>query len=74
MAQPNVLLICTDHWPGPLLGTMGHERILTPTLNELANNGVCFTRAYTATPTCIPGAASVDDRHNSQNTRQSGFQ
>ena len=59
MAQPNVLLICTDHWPGPLLGTMGHDRILTPTLNELANNGVCFTRAYTATPTCIPARRAL---------------
>ena len=69
MARPNVLLICTDHWPGPLLGTMGHERILTPTLNELANNGVCFTRAYTATPTCIPARRGADDRHNSKNPR-----
>ena len=40
MASPNVLLICADHFPGPLLGAMGHERILTPTLNRLADNGV----------------------------------
>ena len=25
MTRPNVLLICADHWPGPLLG---HARIL----------------------------------------------
>ena len=40
MARPNVLLICVDHWPGPLMGAAGHERILTPTLNQLAANGV----------------------------------
>ena len=74
MAQPNVLLICTDHWPGPLLGTMGHDRILTPTLNELANNGVCFTRAYTATPTCIPARRALMTGTTAQNTRRSDFQ
>ena len=59
MAQPNVLLICMDHWPGPLMGAMGHERILTPALNELAANGVHFTQAYTATPTCIPARRAL---------------
>lgn len=54
MSRPNVLLICTDHWPGPLMGAMGHERILTPTLNQIADNGALFTQAYTSTPTCIP--------------------
>ena len=54
MARPNVLLICTDQWPGDLVGAMGHERILTPTLDQLADNGVVFTHAYSTTPTCIP--------------------
>ena len=59
MAPPNVLLICVDHWPGPLMGATGHERILTPTLNQLADNGVLFTRAYTTTPTCIPARRAI---------------
>ena len=59
MPRPNVLLICVDHWPGPLLGCMGHDRILTPTLNQVAANGVLFTQAYTATPTCIPARRSL---------------
>jgi len=54
MASPNVLLICVDHWPGPLMGAMGQDRILTPTLDQLAANGVLFTQAYSSTPTCIP--------------------
>lgn len=33
MSQPNVMLICTDHWPGPLIGRAGHKKILTPTLD-----------------------------------------
>ncbi len=59
MTQPNILLICTDHWPGPLIGEMAHERILTPTLNALAANGVHFTQAYSATPTCIPARRAL---------------
>ena len=57
--RPNVLFICVDHWPGPLMGCMGHERVLTPTLNELANNGVLFTQAYSATPTCTPARRAL---------------
>lgn len=52
--QPNVLLICVDHWPGLLLGAAGHEQVLTPTLDQLCENGVRFSEAYSATPTCIP--------------------
>ena len=59
MDRPNVLLMCVDHWPGPLMGAAGHERILTPTLDRLADNGVLFTRAYTTTPTCIPARRAV---------------
>ena len=54
MSQPNVLLICVDHWPGRLLGCAGHPCIMTPTLDQLAANGVRFTNAYSATPMCIP--------------------
>lgn len=59
MAKPNVLMICVDHWPGLLMGAMGHEHILTPTLNRLAGNGVLFTQAYTSTPTCIPARRAI---------------
>ena len=54
MNRPNVLLICVDHWPGRLLKCAGHPCILTPTLDQLAANGVRFTNAYSAAPTCIP--------------------
>ena len=59
MSKPNVLLICADHFPGPLMGAMGHPHILTPTLDRLADNGVLFTQAYTATPTCIPARRAL---------------
>lgn len=57
--RPNVLLICVDHWPGRLLGVAGHVCIMTPTLDQLAANGVRFTNAYSATPTCIPARRAL---------------
>lgn len=54
MAHPNILLICVDHWPGRLLGALGHPTILTPTLDQFARNGVLYTNAYSPTPTCVP--------------------
>ena len=54
MDRPNVLLICTDHWPGRMIGALGHPTILSPTLDEFIANGVVFTNAYAKTPMCIP--------------------
>ena len=59
MARPNILLICTDHWPGSLLHCAGHGSILTPTLDQLAANGTRFTQAYSTTPICIPARRSL---------------
>ncbi len=59
MPQPNVLMICVDHWPGPLMAGPGMERILTPTRCEFARNGVTFTNAYSSTPTCIPARRAL---------------
>ncbi len=53
MSKPNVLLICVEHWSGRRIGALGHP-ILTPTLNQLIENGTVYTNAYATTPTCIP--------------------
>lgn len=59
MARPNVLMVCVDHWPGPLLGRAGHPCIQTPTLDQIADSGVIFTNAYTALPSCVPARRSL---------------
>ena len=51
--KPNVLLICVEHWSGRLLGTAGHPCVMTPTIDQLAANGVRYTNAYSAVPVCI---------------------
>ena len=55
----NALLICTDHWPGSLLGVEGHPVVQTPTIDELARTGVRFSRAYSECPVCIPARRTL---------------
>ena len=57
--RPNVLLVCTDHWPAALLGVAGHPAIQTPTLDTLARSGVRFSNAYSESPVCIPARRSL---------------
>ncbi len=57
--RPNVLLITVDHWQGSLLGSAGHPTILTPTLDQIARNGVRFTNAYAECPICLPSRRSL---------------
>lgn len=58
-SRRNVLMICTDHWPGPLLGAEGHPVIQTPTVDELARTGVRFSNAYSECPVCIPARRTL---------------
>lgn len=58
-SQPNVLLICTDHWPARLMGEAGHPVVRTPTLDTLARSGVRFTNAYSECPVCIPARRTL---------------
>lgn len=57
--QPNVLLVMVDQWPGSLLGAAGHPVIQTPTLDQLARNGVRFSNAYSECPICIPARRTL---------------
>lgn len=59
MDKPNVLTVCVDHWPGLLMGAAGHDTIITPTLNSMAESGTHFTQAYSSTPTCIPARRAL---------------
>jgi arylsulfatase A-like enzyme len=52
-------LITADQWSGRLLGAAGHPCIMTTTLDKLAGNGVRYTRAYSATPMCIPARRAL---------------
>lgn len=58
-AQPNVLMIPIDdlnHWVG-YLGR--HPQTRTPNMDRLAKQGVSFTRAYCAAPSCNPSRIAL---------------
>lgn len=74
--KPNVLFITVDQWPGSLMGCAGHPVVMTPTLDQLAANGVRFSNAYSECPVCVPARrtlltslspASHGCRNNGQN-------
>ena len=58
MGRPNIILIFTDQWRGDFLGQF-NDKIKTPFLDQLAGEGMTYTSAYCATPSCIPARASL---------------
>ncbi|MCF3936677.1 sulfatase-like hydrolase/transferase [Acuticoccus sp. M5D2P5] len=58
-ARPNVLFISVDQWPGRLFGHRGHPTVETPTIDQLARNGILYPRAYSECPICIPARRTM---------------
>ncbi|HET7771653.1 MAG TPA: arylsulfatase [Chloroflexota bacterium] len=58
-SRPNVVLICVDQWRGDAFSIAGHPIVHTPYLDQLCLGGARFTRAYTATPSCIAARAAL---------------
>lgn len=53
-APPHVLLVVADDLGWMDLRCQGNDRLNTPRLDALANQGVRFTNAYAASPVCSP--------------------
>lgn len=57
--RPNLLVLVADQMRADVLGCNGAVTCRTPTLDGLADAGVCFPQAYTTTPLCTPARASL---------------
>lgn len=57
--RPNVLLAVADDWGWPHAGTLGDPTVRTPTFDRLATEGVLFTHAFVASPSCTPSRNAV---------------
>ncbi len=55
----NVLFIICDEMTRSALGCYGNKTAITPNLDRLAAEGVCFTRAITPSPICISARSSL---------------
>lgn len=58
-APPNIVLIMADDLGIRDLGCYGSDYYRTPNLDQLAEQGMKFTRAYTASHVCSPTRASM---------------
>ncbi len=58
MPAPNILLVMADQHRGDMLGCAGDPAVLTPNLDELASQGIRFSRVACQGPLCMPARAS----------------
>ena len=68
--RKNILIIISDEHRRDAMGCMGHPIVKTPHLDALAASGTLFTRAYTASPMCVPTRAALA---SGQYPHQNGF-
>ena len=57
--QPNILLAIADDWSWPHAGAYGDPTVKTPNFDRTAREGVLFTRAFAAAPSCTPSRAAL---------------
>ena len=57
--RPNILLAIADDWSFPHAGVYGDAIVSTPTIDRLAREGVRFTNAFVAAPSCTPSRAAL---------------
>ncbi|WP_461076070.1 sulfatase family protein [Spirosoma flavus] len=66
--MPNFVLIVGDDHDRTALGCYGNKQVKTPFLDQLAKDGVRFTRAYASTSSCSPSRSTLlSGRHNHNN-------
>ncbi len=58
MEKPNILFIAIDDLR-PELGCYGVDHAISPNIDEIAANGICFTNAYCQSAVCNPSRASL---------------
>lgn len=56
---PNILFLVADEYRHDCLSVAGHPFVKTPNLDQLAADGVRFTRAYVTSPVCSPSRATM---------------
>ena len=55
----NMIFFMSDNHTRDLLGAAGHPVVQTPTLDRIAERGVRFLNAYSASPLCCPSRAAL---------------
>ncbi len=56
---PNIVFIFPDQLRSDYIGAEGNNIAYTPNIDRIANEGALFSRAYSASPTCLPARAAL---------------
>lgn len=57
--RPNILFCIADDWSYPHAGVYGDKVISTPAFDRIASEGVLFTNAFCAAPSCTASRGAV---------------
>ena len=57
--KPNIVFVFADQWRAQATGYAGNPDVLTPNLDKLALEGVCFSNAVSTSPVCTPYRAML---------------
>ncbi len=57
--RPNIIVLLADDLSYHSVGFSGNTQVITPKLDQLANDGVIFDRAYDTTAICMASRAQV---------------
>jgi len=58
-SRPNILFCIADDWSFPHAGALGDKVVRTPNIDSLAREGMVFTNAFCAAPSCTPSRAAM---------------
>ncbi|HNT37040.1 MAG TPA: sulfatase, partial [bacterium] len=57
--KPNILFAIADDWSWPHAGVYADRVVKTPVFDRIAHDGILFTNAYCAAPTCTASRGAV---------------
>ena len=57
--RKNILFCIADDWSWPHAGALGDKMVRTPNIDRLAREGMVFTNAFCAAPSCTPSRAAI---------------
>lgn len=57
--KPNIIFLLTDDLRWDALGFMGNKDVITPHIDNLANQSVSFYNVYHVAPVCMPSRSSI---------------
>jgi arylsulfatase A-like enzyme len=59
VVKPNIIVILADDLGYGDIGAFGNPDVITPNLDAFANESVCLTQHYSASPVCAPARAAL---------------